>query len=1128
MTTKTKTLPLLQRVCLLILIGGGIVQLITQYRFLSSNTIVRVVDRDGAAQAPPALRLHTTTDTVLKNHNPNNTTKDQWQTTNHNHQHPQQRPRPRPRHEQLLRDLRQRYPHIPMNQKHTREDSMNTREDESSTRSSEEEESPNPEEKEVEVEVEEQDRARAREDWFEFTPPTTTDADADGDAISSSSYERWWHGQRHYAAWYDDPDNEHGIAPFQSCHYVEDVCRIAQHSGWIYNPLLVGVHTNNTTRGTKTNTIRRRTATTATATTTLSRTNYQPHTVDYYHLFSKFHQPVVKFVNIQTDADYHDFGGDRSFYDARPKKKNRGSDWDIGYLPAIPHTHNQEQQEEQPGLPTTCSYSPIPNHFVLHGSYTHMLGEFYARIMAPLVELLHFVLELSPLAATNTTATVAPFEQQQRARLDIFRKSTKFYFSGIDDTRQKLFESHRAFLTLYSDHPVSTTNTGLSRTVLLRSAVLASVRAARNNNNNNNNMETPQHPKEETTTVDRTSHPTACSCLKRLFFCGYKYKHTYDDEDEDNEHDNNNGNDDDNNTNVTVAAAIASPSSSTATTTTTTIPILELELQGMIQGDYEENSVREKLLSVLSTTLHDSSDSNNNNSNNNEEDDSKKHQKDIQKEKGGGVRRFPKKLTTIVRTKLRRSIYDYLIRKKNGDEWHDVSNNDGDGDSDSDDNDGKSDSKEDNEQNYSNDNEGTTVSGTTTDTGNIFNDRLKQLLQTEQRKQQQTVMSLQHKPRIKINDTDTNSKIINSTNSINTTTSRSTNLDYVSEEEFMTEWKIVGLTQRSDRRGWHNHNEVMDACRDRYTNPTHKILCISIDVGSKEFRHRPELHIAAHYELSALFGVHGAQLTEAIFMHHPHSLVVEFLPFVPEKTNITGDWVRLVHRPTPLGIIFNHTNLNHIGYPLTLDSANHLSCVATYQKKIIQQQQQREQLYKKNNSSVVSIDKEELLECLEQDDHFWSDRSFTVPVEIVMYLIEHFVVKGMIKERTTRDKDYNMNSTAMIIRRSSDNTDHSDTTAPTPTTMITNVTVNTTSTAEEDMPLSSYPYYDATITPTIKFCDEFQQIAGDDYVLYNVNCIPRSGNTNTNINTHASKMAPHNYYRTEEWLEKKTHALLEW
>ena len=110
-------------------------------------------------------------------------------------------------------------------------------------RRSEEEESPNPEEwysastPAKEKEVEEQDRARAREDWFEFTPTPTTDADADGDAISPS-YERWWHGQRHYAAWYDDPDNEHGISPFQSCHYVEDVCRIAQHSGWIYNPLL--------------------------------------------------------------------------------------------------------------------------------------------------------------------------------------------------------------------------------------------------------------------------------------------------------------------------------------------------------------------------------------------------------------------------------------------------------------------------------------------------------------------------------------------------------------------------------------------------------------------------------------------------------------------------------------------------------------------------------------------------------------------------------------------------------------------------------------------------------------------------------------------------------------------------
>jgi hypothetical protein len=88
----------------------------------------------------------------------------------------------------------------------------------------------------------------------------------------------------------------------------------------------------------------------------------------------------------------------------------------------------------------------------------------------------------------------------------------------------------------------------------------------------------------------------------------------------------------------------------------------------------------------------------------------------------------------------------------------------------------------------------------------------------------------------------------------------------VDDEEFINKWKIIGLMQRLDRRIWFSHGQIMDACCDKFTNQKHKVLCVLIDIGSKEFRSKPKLHVAAHSTLSALVGIHGAQLTEAVSM----------------------------------------------------------------------------------------------------------------------------------------------------------------------------------------------------------------------------------------------------------------------
>ena len=150
-------------------------------------------------------------------------------------------------------------------------------------------------------------------------------------------------------------------------------------------------------------------------------------------------------------------------------------------------------------------------------------------------------------------------------------------------------------------------------------------------------------------------------------------------------------------------------------------------------------------------------------------------------------------------------------------------------------------------------------------------------------------------------------------------------------------------------------------------------MCVKIDVGSKEFRNKPDLHIAAHGSLTALIGVRGAQLTEAVFMPYG-SLVVECLPFVPDDE--WGGWTRFVHVPTHLGTIFIETDLNTIGLPLTISSTMHVSYVANSQEK---------------------YNKTKLCICFSLTENPWDDRDFTVPADSIMDILEKFVANGMSK-----------------------------------------------------------------------------------------------------------------------------------
>lgn len=122
------------------------------------------------------------------------------------------------------------------------------------------------------------------------------------------------------------------------------------------------------------------------------------------------------------------------------------------------------------------------------------------------------------------------------------------------------------------------------------------------------------------------------------------------------------------------------------------------------------------------------------------------------------------------------------------------------------------------------------------------------------------------------------------------------------------EWKIVGLAQRSGRRRWVNIADSVQMCKGFRKE---KIICVVVNV---EDGYTPIDHVVVHGGLDALIGVHGAQLTDALWMK-PGSVVVEFLPYLPSGARY-GSWTRTVHFPTPLGLIFRGTDLYHIGVPL--------------------------------------------------------------------------------------------------------------------------------------------------------------------------------------------------------------------
>jgi hypothetical protein len=128
------------------------------------------------------------------------------------------------------------------------------------------------------------------------------------------------------------------------------------------------------------------------------------------------------------------------------------------------------------------------------------------------------------------------------------------------------------------------------------------------------------------------------------------------------------------------------------------------------------------------------------------------------------------------------------------------------------------------------------------------------------------------------------------------------------------DYQIVGLMQRKLRRKWLNMDHVLNECNEHFR--VDKIVCVEINLENEYSN--PMTQVIMHAVLDMLIGVHGAGLAESMWMPK-NAIVVELLPWIHPWTT-WGGWARVTDAPTPLGIIWADTDLNHLGYRLPRES----------------------------------------------------------------------------------------------------------------------------------------------------------------------------------------------------------------
>lgn len=135
-------------------------------------------------------------------------------------------------------------------------------------------------------------------------------------------------------------------------------------------------------------------------------------------------------------------------------------------------------------------------------------------------------------------------------------------------------------------------------------------------------------------------------------------------------------------------------------------------------------------------------------------------------------------------------------------------------------------------------------------------------------------------------------------------------LDLSLRNQDASQWKFIGLYQRTKRRRWKNLRDALRVCNLKYNE--YKIFCIEINLEG--FWHSMDI-ILMHQSCNMLIGIHGATLTDAIWMEHKMgNYIVELLPYNGP------DWTSSLNEPTLSGILFWNTTYNYVGLSLSEQS----------------------------------------------------------------------------------------------------------------------------------------------------------------------------------------------------------------
>ncbi|KAL7546596.1 hypothetical protein ACHAWF_009928 [Thalassiosira exigua] len=196
--------------------------------------------------------------------------------------------------------------------------------------------------------------------------------------------------------------------------------------------------------------------------------------------------------------------------------------------------------------------------------------------------------------------------------------------------------------------------------------------------------------------------------------------------------------------------------------------------------------------------------------------------------------------------------------------------------------------------------------------------------------------------------------------------------------------KLIGLAQRVKRRSWLNLDEVIARCNERFGQ--RGVLCVEVNVERLPLRGKvtPEYEqLLLHRSLDALVGVHGAQMTQAILLPE-NATVVELLPWAPEDyfgtgRAVWGDWTQTTGHPTPLGIIYDGSDLNHLGFSLGRDSTPLCQNVTNSERHRLQ---------------PTATELEYCLFTTHGADFRWDNRNFVVDPRMIEAFVDTFISRS--------------------------------------------------------------------------------------------------------------------------------------